>query len=263
MTDLEFIAALDLARDARLHPPPGPRPGPFEALRRGEASADIDVAVGGRLRAAVNAGSLVSFVAGVTPAEKSDVLFSTQLAQRAASARHDRHTATDAWYEVYVAVLERLGWAGESFAFSERRSGSGTFRMDRSALDVIATVATGNQLAILVKAIEVMKNLADEDGAIRVFELQAQAERSGNFQLGAVERSANGALSLAIGAFRFEASDRRRRSLFWTWGSEEIRFWAAARKMTLNQEHYAGLRAAVKEKLGAEAGDYLAALPIA
>jgi hypothetical protein len=35
------------------------------------------------------------------------------------------------------------------------------FTIDRSALDVIMTIATGNQLAILVKTLQTLKGLAD------------------------------------------------------------------------------------------------------
>jgi hypothetical protein len=187
----------------------------------------------------------------------------TQFAQRAATAKHDRFAATEEWYRVYAEVMERLGWTGESFAFTQRLSSAGDFRMDKSALEIIATIATGNQLAILVKALDTMKGLAEEDGAIRVFEMQAVAELSGNYQIGAAQRAENGALSLALGAFRFRTTDSRRRVLFWRWGAEEISFWTAAQKMTLNAEHYARLRAKVAERLGSDAADYVVDIPFA
>ena len=267
MSDLSFIQALDIAPDARLRGLRPAQPMAIEEVRRGgdralPGDAGVPVEIDPSLRAAVNSGSVVSFVAGTGAAEKSDVLFSTQLAQRAASAEHDRHNATDDWYRRYVEVLERLGWTGEGFAFTSRGSSAGAFTMEKSALDVIATIATGNQLAILVKALDTLKNLAEDDGAIRIFELQAVAELSGNFQLGAAQAAENGALSLALGAFHFRTQDSRRRVLFWRWGSEEVDFWAAAQKMTLNVEHYATLRQAVIDKLAADAADHIAGLDI-
>ena len=267
MDDGDFIRGLEIARDDRLRGRRAARARGGEALRRdvadgGGVGGDMPALAGHGVRAAVNAGSVVSFVAGVSVSEKDDVLFSTQLAQRAASAMHDRYDATADWYRVYVEVLARLGWSGEGFAFTRRESSAGEFSMDKSALDVILTIATGNQLAVLVKALDVLKGLADDDGAIRVFELQAMAELSGNFQLGAVQRANNGALSLALGAFHFRTTDTRGRMLFFRWGQEQIDFWAAAQKMTLNAAHYAGLRQAVIDKLAEDAGDYIAALDI-
>src|SRR6202012_1701029 len=131
---------------------------------------------GKNLRAAVNAGAVVSFVAGLNESDVDDVLFSTQLAQRAASAKHDRFAATEAWYGVYTEVLTRLGWGGEAFAFTKRVKQAGSYTLDKSALDGILTIATGKQLAILVKTLTTLKGLADRSGAVRVFELQALAE---------------------------------------------------------------------------------------
>src|SRR5262249_16794415 len=133
----------------------------------------------------------------------SDVLFSTQLAQRAASAKHDRFTAPKEWYHVYTDVLTQLGWIGEALAFTQRTKTAGSFKIDKSALHVIMTIATVKQLAILVKTLDTLKSLADDSGAVRVFELQALKQLSGNFQIGAVQRAENGALSLAAGAFYF------------------------------------------------------------
>lgn len=268
MTDpRDFIATVPLAQDPRLRTDRVPTE--FETLLRRSARDGAagrpaaEAAFGDGLRAAVNGGAVLSFVADLTAEEKRDVLFSTQFAQRAASARHDRFAATDEWYRTFAEVMERLGWVGESFAFTQRASGSGALRMDKSALDVIATIATGNQLAILVKALETMKGLAEDSGAIRVFELQAMAELSGNYQLGTVQRAQNGALAMAMGAFRFHTTDRRRRALFWDWGAEEIVFWAAAQKMTLNAELHAPLRDTVAERLAADAADYVVDIPIA
>jgi hypothetical protein len=56
--------------------------------------------------------------------------------------------------------------------------------------------------------------MAENDGAIRVFEMQAVSELSGNYQLGAVQKAENDALSLALGASCFQAADSRGRVLF-------------------------------------------------
>jgi len=265
MSDIAFIETLSLARDARLaafHPAlegAGVRRDLETRRSAVEVAADL---VGDETRAAVNGGSIVSFVAGVSQPEKADVLFTTQLAQRAASAKHDRFADTEAWYGLYSEVMERVGWVGESLAFTRHTSMSGRLEMDKSAIDVIAEIATGNQLAILIRALDTVKGLADNDGAIKVFELQAAAELSGNYQLSAVQRDDNGALAMALGAFRFTTTENGGRFLFWTWGAEEIEFWAAAQKMTLNRDHYKPLRDTVVQKLADDAKDYLVDLPV-
>ena len=140
------------------------------------------------MRAAVDAGSIVSFVAGLDEEEKSDVIYSVQLAQRAAGVNHDRFAATKDWYGLYVDVLGKLGWAVEAFAFAEHGASQGEFSMDKSALDVIAMIATGAQLAVLVKTIDALKKLGDDDRALRIFNIQAARDLSGNFQIGAAQK---------------------------------------------------------------------------
>ena len=265
---ISFVENLAIAGDQRLRglrPPLSLEIGGAMRETRDAGAQPIEPppAISDNLRAAVNAGSLVSFVAGLSAQEISDVLYSTQLAQRAASAKFDRFAATEDWYSFYSDVMNRLGWVGETFAFTDRGSNAGDFHMDKTALDIITEIATGNQLAILVKTLDTLKNLGKNDAPLRIFELQSLAEMSGNFQIGAVQKADNGALSLALGAFRFQSSDNRTGFLFWTWGAQTIHFWTSAGKMTLNSDQYAAHRDAVEDKLRKDAGDFIAELAVA
>ena len=210
----------------------------------------------------VNVGSLLSFVDGVTEQDKNDVLYSVQLAQRAASGAFDRFTQTQFWYQKYIEVLQNLGWANEQLAFTHFNQGEGEFRMDQAALGIITAIATQNQLGVLQQSVAALSRLAEDDGAITLFDSQASMQSSGNFQLGALQRSANGALSMALGAFYFHSVDERRRFLFFRWGSQRIHFWTAAQRMTLNTDFYARRRADVIAKLEADASKYVADLKL-
>jgi hypothetical protein len=263
MSDLSFIETLEIASDQRLHAlRPAAAPGVGGGMTYKGLLPPAPAAPGQPIRAAVNGNTLISFVAGINPDEANDVLYSTQFAQRAADAQYDKFTATEDWYRLYTKVMTSLGWASEAFAFTKHQNSSGTFTLDKSALDVLMTIATGNQLAILVKALTTLQGLADENGAIRIFDLQAMTELSGNCQLGSVQRADNGVLSMALGAFYFHSNDHRGRALFVRWGGEDIEFWTAAQKMTLNAAIYAQRRAVVAEKLE-HADDYIATLEIA
>ncbi|WP_374326268.1 hypothetical protein [Azonexus sp.] len=212
---------------------------------------------------AVDANALLSFVVGVTPQEREDALYSVQLASRSASALFDRFKDTEAWYGKYIETLEKLGWTSEQFAFSKYEQAEGELRMDQAALAVIAAIATQNQLAVLNQSLDALKALAEEDGAIRLFDFHTTAESSGNFQIGAVQKSEDGVISMALGAFHFTADDQRRRFLFLSWGERSVQLWTAAQKMTFNAKHYARLRDAVEDKLGDAAELYIGELEIA
>jgi hypothetical protein len=208
--------------------------------------------------AKVNVGSLLSFVDGVTAQEKTDVLYSVQFAQRGASGEYDRFTQTQSWYQKYVEILENLGWANEQLAFSRYEQAEGEFRMDQAALAIITAIATQNQLAVLREAVGALAKLAEDDGTIQLFDFHSSLEGSGNFQLGAVQKSANGALSMALGAFYFRSLDERKRFLFFKWGGQEVHFWTAAQRMTLNTAFYERRRDEVAARLDADASKFIA-----
>ncbi|HET9025466.1 MAG TPA: N-acetylmuramoyl-L-alanine amidase [Burkholderiaceae bacterium] len=252
-------------RDLSL-PPAAQAPAPPPARRKARATKAAvrrrAVAFAPAYDAKVNVGSLMSFVEGVGQQEKDDVLYSVQLAQRGASGTYDRFTQTQSWYQKYVEILENLGWATEQFAFTRFDQQEGEFRMDQAALAIITAIATQNQLAVLQESIAALSKLTEEDDTIRLFDFHSSTEGSGNFQLGAVQRSSNGALSMAVGAFYFRSVDERRRFLFFKWGAQQVNFWTAAQRMTLNTDFYARRRDEVVARLEADAPKFIAELKL-
>lgn len=219
----------------------------FAPARKSRAKAKREGPTGPEAK--VDVGSVLSFVDGLSGQEKDDVLFSVQLAQRGASGAFDRFTETRSWYQKYVEILENLGWATEQMAFSRFEQAEGEFRMDKAALAIVAAIATQNQLAVLQEAMNALDALAEDDGTISLFDFHSSLQGSGNFQLGAVQKSANGAVSMALGAFWFRSADERRRFLFFKWGSQEVNFWTAAQRMTFNTRFYERVRDDVVAKL--------------
>jgi hypothetical protein len=254
-----YVSDLPLAE--RSLDSPGPQRAPPKATRGARKARGAQLAAGAE-RAAVDVGSVLSFVEGVSAQEMQDVLYSVQIAQRGASGAFDRFTQTRAWYEKYLEVLENLGWTSEQFAFTSYDQREGEFRMDQAALKIITAIASQNQLAVLNSSIEALGKLAEKDGTIALLDFHASADGSGNFQLGSVERAANGALAMALGAFYFKGLDERRRFLFFKWGKREVHFWTAAQRMTLNTDFYARRREAVAARLDADASKYIFELPL-
>ena len=250
---------------AYIHDLPLPKVQPFSATKRTakrRRSAASAVANATTLEAAVDVGSLLCFVDGVSAQEKDDILYSVQLAQRGASGAFDRFTETQAWYGKYIEILENLGWATEQMAFSRFDQSDGEFRMDKAALAIITAIASQNQLAVLQQSVTALSNLAEGDGTIGLFDFHASTQSGGNFQLGAVQRSANGTLTMALGGFYFRSIDERRRFLFFKWGAREVHFWTAAQKMTLNTSFYGRRRAEVLARLESDASQYIAGLKL-
>lgn len=66
---------------------------------------------------------------------------------------------------------------------------------------------------------------------------------------------------MALGAFHFEANDSRKRFLFIAWGGQQVRFWTAAQRMTLNGVLYQEHRDLVRARLG-RMQDFIRDLPL-
>ena len=239
------------------------RGGGARTVRKGAAEKEGKPAtLPEKLDAAVNAGSILSFVDAVAADEQRDILYSVQLAQRAADKVYDRFAETKTWYGKYNEVLEAVGWTSEQYAFSAHKQEEGNLRMDKAALAVIANIAVGNQLGAIEASIKALEKMADDQNAITLFDHYASADLSGNFQIGAVQKSDKGSLSMALGAFYFRTTARRKKFLFFSWGSNEVNFWTAAQKMTFNLAIYDQVRADVEKKLGARAKELIAAIDI-
>ena len=219
-------------------------------------------AISDDLKAAVDAGSLLSFVDGLTAEERDDVLYSVQLAHRNATHEFDRFAQTQAWYQRYIEVLQLLGWVAENLAFTKYDQSEGELRMDKAALALITAIATQNQLAVLKEAVNALEKLAEGDDTIRLFDFHTSTDIGGNFQIGAVQKADQGAISMALGSFYFRSHDARRKFLFFGWGKNEVNFWTAAQKMTLNTTLYAKGRDAVKQKLEKTFPSFIAELKI-
>ena len=242
----------------------GPAPGAKGGMMGGDSGEGPDKpqVISADLRAAVDAGSILSFVDGLTAQEREDVLYSVQLAHRTASRDFDRFTQAQSWYQRYVEVLQMLGWAAEQLAFATYVQDQGEVRMDKAALSLITAIATQNQLAVLKEAVSALEKLSENDGTIQLFDFHTSADVGGNFQLGAVQKAENDAISMAMGSFYFRADDARRRFLFVSWGRNEVNFWTAAQKMTLNRSLYGSGREAVKKKLEATFASFVSELEI-
>jgi hypothetical protein len=254
-----YIQTLSIANDTHTLKGTGTRT--FGVTAGEHQPVPMRPAVSDKLKAAVDAGSLLSFVDGLSVAEREDVLYSVQLAHRTATHDFDRFAQTQSWYQRYVEVLQLLGWVVEQLVFTNFVQSEGQLRMDKAALALITAIATQNQLAVLKVAVDTLEKMAEDDSAVRLFDFHTSTDIGGNFQIGAVQKGESGSLSMALGSFYFRSHDARRKFLFFSWGKNEVNFWTAAQKMTLNTTLYALGRDAVRRKLEETFPSFIAELP--
>jgi hypothetical protein len=209
----------------------------------------------------VDAGSLVSFVAGVPLQHKHDVLNSTLLAQLAANAKYDREKQTTDWYKYYRTVLENVGWVLGGFTFTIYESGGAEFTADKVILKILEAIATGNDLAVVAATMEALNSLGDDDPAVKIFETSSHSASNGAFQIAAAAES-DGVVVLKIGAFSFSTTQSVTRVLWFRFSSGATSFYKGDEVINLDDQIYAQVRQAVVEKLGDKAVTFVKDLKI-
>lgn len=209
----------------------------------------------------VDAGSLVSFVAGVPLQHKQDVLNSTLLAQLAATAKFSREKQTMEWYDWYRTVLENVGWVIGNFSFNDYSSSGADFTADKVIIKILEAIATGNDLAVVAATMEALNSLPDEDPAVRIFETSSHTANDGAFQIAAVAES-DGVVVAKIGAFSFSTTQTVTRVLWFRFESGATKFAKGDEVINLDDLVYAQVRQIVIEKLGERAVSFVKELKI-
>ena len=74
------------------------------------------------------------------------------------------------WYQYYRTVLENIGWVVQEFDFDRFNASGSQFTVDKAVLDILAAVATGDELAVAQQTIQAMKSLDAGDGRLVLFE---------------------------------------------------------------------------------------------
>lgn len=209
----------------------------------------------------VDAGSLVSFLAGVPLLHKHDVLNSTLLAQLAANVKYDREKQTTEWYKYYRTVLENVGWVIGSFDFTDYQSSGAEFTADKVILKILEAIATGNDLAVVAATMEALNSLGDDAPAVKIFETSSHSANNGAFQIAAAAES-DGVVVLKIGAFSFATTQTVTRILWFRFSSGATSFYKGDEVINLDDQVYAQVREAIVEKLGDRAVTFVKELPI-
>lgn len=212
--------------------------------------------------AQVVAGSLTSFTENLSGESKSDVKNSTLLAQLASDHKFDRYKDPMNWYKQYTMVLGNIGWNQPKFAFDTYTSGGSTVKMDEAVLDILAAIATGNEIAMVAATMEGLKGLAGDSKQMRIWDAHASNGNNGNFQIMPVDKLANDDVVMALTGMQFNASTSHGSFLWWSWSSTSIQIQRAATKFVLNEDVYAQVRQAIIDKLGDKATQFVADIDI-
>jgi len=200
----------------------------------------------------VDDGSAISFVANVSPQSQRDTLNSALLAQLAANVQFDRESDTVNWYSFYRNVLENIGWVIQDFNFTKFHSDSASFTMDKVVLDVLAAIASQDEVAVVQATIDAMRALDKGDGRLTLFESESHSASAGNLQI-CVANEIGGILSMKIAAAYFSSQQNVTNVLWFSFSSGSSELYTGSQNISLNKQIYGQVRSAIVQKLGDKA----------
>jgi hypothetical protein len=211
--------------------------------------------------AQVNLRTLVSYVRGMSPALKVDVMNSLLLAQLAANHAAGGQENVTTWYDKFSEVTRNIGWTSTGFQRSSYEAGGDTFKIQQVVLDVLGPLLSGQALAIVTATLNALAALGDDDKRIVLFDTQTHDERYGLFEVAAASES-DGVAVLEAGGFDFESHERVDRILWFDFSSTRTAFYKATDRMELNSQVYGAVREDIVAKLGDRAAKFVADLEI-
>ena len=113
------------------------------------------------------------------------------LAQLAANKKFNREEQQVDWYSFYHNVLENVGWVAKDFKFVKYNSSNASFSMDKVAIELLAAIATDDELLVIKGTLDALKKLGEGSGIVEMFKTQSYKYKAGNFQVSAVTMQNN------------------------------------------------------------------------
>ena len=211
----------------------------------------------------VDSGSLVSFTDKVMGQQKDDVLNAALFSQLAAEYKYNRETQTDDWYKYYTNVLENIGWVMQDFTFERYQNSGGKFTMDAVVIDILAAIATDDELAVAQEVLAALKSMSDKDGRIVLFEHNSFNDQAGSFQIIPCSQDDSGQVVMGLAGFHFQEKESQTRFLFFEWDSASIDIYKSTQVVTLDQDVYTNVRSTIVSRLGDKAKQFVANIPLA
>lgn len=239
-TRLAAIRALEIPSLPSVTPPP--------PMVRAEA---VDPSKPG---AAIDRGSLVAFVTGVSAGHRSDALNSTLLAAMASDKLYDRNDPEQViqWYEKYNSVLQLCGWDAQQFSFQEYTASGSSFSINDAIIEIVTAAATGPEVAVVEAALDALRKLGSDNPWYEVWNQHSHSTTGGNFQIVPVSDS-NGernTLVMEVSAFAFKTNEVDTEFLWTSYHSSSVQLRYGNQTMTLDEDVWDQVSATVLSKLG-------------
>ena len=217
-------------------------------------------------QAAVVGADVIAFVKGVTPDQRNDIVNASLLAQLVAKKKvADPKTLTQvkAWYDEYLDVLSRIGFAIQDKGFAEYQESSESFQAHEAILEIAAPLLAGapGAVALIKTTLEALQKMSSNSPWIALFDRESRSANTARFQVSLVTQDDNGQLLVALAAFGLEAKSQLTQVLFFKFHRNDATLHHHSGKVTVNTQLLGAVRDQIASKLLAYTNDYIKGLP--
>lgn len=237
---------------------------PAQAKGR-EGLETVDYAFDAAKNQAMVVGSdIVSFVQGVTPEQREDIVNSSLLAQLGAKKKVTDPTQIYDWYNVYFDVLSQIGWVIQDQGFSTYSESGEGFQAHEAILKV-ATALLGpgaTALVAVMTTLEALKAMSADSPWMTLFNRESQSANTARFQVTLAEQTKDNQFLVSLMAFGLEAKKTLTQVLFFKLETSEASLKHYSGKVTIDTDVLSSIRQDIKNRLTGFAKGYVKQLPI-
>jgi hypothetical protein len=231
-------------------PPPGEQ-SPFDAARQ---------------QAAVVGSDVMSFVNGITPEQRKDIVNASLLAQLVSNKKvpdPEDLSGVLAWYKQYFDVLQQIGFTVQSKGFARYVEKADSFEAHEAILDVVKTALAGAPAALplVIKTLESLKKMSENTPWITLFHRESRSANTARFQVSLADTEPNGAF-LNLFAFGLSAKATVTQVLFFRFKKNESELQHNSSKLSINDTVLAGVRSDIEHKIAKFTKDFVAGLDV-
>jgi hypothetical protein len=239
-------------------PSPPPRRSPLE--EESEVHLDLDEK---KTQALVVGSDIISFVQGVTPEQRKDILNSSLLAQLAAKRTAPAGGSVYQWYDKYFEVLTNIGWVLQQSGFATYTESSKDLEAHKAVLDIAASLL-GPQTAafeIVKSTLTALERTAKDSPWITLFNRESQVANAARFQISLCESGAGDQFLVSMMAFGLEARSQLTQVLFVKFRANEATLKHYSTKVSINSSILAGVRDEIVGRIRRFTREYVLSLP--
>ena len=210
----------------------------------------------------VNDKSLVSFAAGVSGENQSDLLDSLLLSQLAANKQYSAEDEPEQWFNAFSGVMNNIGWILEESDFSTYKAKGNVIEIESVVMDVLESTLGAKIIPIAKSLLNAVKGLTEKDSSKFIaFEKNTHSLKKGNFLLGIADET-NATLSFSMCMIMIESTHQIKQILFFKSTKDETKVDYSSVKGTLNSLKFASVRPVIDKKLQDYRNDYIANIDI-